>query len=1422
MRSDCERQLRLLIATNLERTTEDMPGEQPPRPGLEHLAQLGIEWQHEKVTDLSAEFGEGTLVADPRVSTQTGRTTYGNIEMAGALAGAPTTAAVTWIVEGTFPMGTTFKAALEIPDLEAEFPGLDFADLRPDLVQVAVPGTFSKGVDPSGSIVELGDDPRRQLRVIDIKLTAEPSAAYFAEVVLYSMALAGWLEDEGLANEFVVVADAALWPGSHETSALRQAAQEVREIGGVPTPTQLLPALDQELEVVPFEVFSPRVRAFFQRDLESVLSKPWKELDWHVDNHCKGCPFLGAPWMNADGHTWDPERRHCIQMAEDDGHLSRIAYVSRGARTALGRAGVEDVAELSERDSDDVAFDDHHILRSTRTVVAERAGVLQELRPALVAPESGTSAVMPRWADLRIDISVDFDVSSAISFAFGVNAFVLEPVPYGATPPDERRRNSWSQVFTVDQRDPGVEEREFLAFLAFLSGILEWTKDEFPDATVQFYVWDELQQKQLARVVGRHLEAILNHHTAHDLAWLFPSEELLPNPGLALRQSPITVVRDVIRSVLAAPIAHYYSLLEIARIYHRDGLPEGVARFSVHPMFEDPLSDQIPSERAHDIWTRSTDERRYWRDQLNRLDETVTKRLSALQAVRQRLEADLRPVLDQRAPKIATYALRKLGAVAVDSELWYAHAKLNAALSAAEVAQIRAMPVHEREARFHSAILEYRLDQNEELDTLTELGFAPRPGLRVYRLGPHSREVKVRKGDFGFAISPQDRAGLLDQQLKQVVAQTPLAALNVQWGVLMSSVLSVTVEEIDRERGVVVLSMADYWPQELGRPTLIDDLEQAGINLTTNVVLDPTETDFFSKKLEKTLKAIGNPPGAAINPLIRQALGHSGNGPRRSSHVPAADFLWNAPATHDAMVVRDVTAAREVLEREGITLNTSQWAAWEQALTRRLQPIWGPPGTGKSRTLRAVVLGAVAAANLGENSLRILVSASTYTAIDNVLLEVAAQVASVAGDSEVEVHRLRSQFSTPPEGLPVEMDRAVSKREPSDEEHALRERLNDNSGITIVGSTPEQLHNLMSINDDPPMAEWFDLIVFDEASQTDVAHATLPLAAVATGGSLVPAGDSMQLPPIHQAEPPVGLEGLVGSLMSFLEDVHDLAPLALTENYRSNDTIVEFARQGGYPPELESFAPSLRLRLLGEPATAQPEGWPEGLIWTPEWDQALDPDQPAVAFVYDDQEWSSQWNQFEAEAVASLVVSLRHRLGSDLAGQIDAQSREPLPDPAFELMSDEQFWRQGVGVVTPHRAQQALVVSALQGAFPAISGELIRGAVDTVERFQGQERDVIFVSYALGDVDAIRDEEEFLLGFNRFNVATSRARAKVVVLASAQVVEYLSDDVKTLRGSKLLKLYVNGFTNQEREMVLPYRDRNGDEQSVPGQFRWRD
>jgi hypothetical protein len=117
--------------------------------------------------------------------------------------------------------------------------------------------------------------------------------------------------------------------------------------------------------------------------------------------------------------------------------------------------------------------------------------------------------------------------------------------------------------------------------------------------------------------------------------------------------------------------------------------------------------------------------------------------------------------------------------------------------------------------------------------------------------------------------------------------------------------------------------------------------------------------------------------------------------------------------------------------------------------------------------------------------------------------------------------------------------------------------------------------------------------------------------------------------------------------------------------------------------------------------------------------------------------------------------------------------------------------------------------------------EAIRESVDTVERFQGQQRDIIIASYTLGDPDQIAEEDEFLMSLNRFNVIASRARAKLVVLVSQEVIGHLAHDIDVLRESRLLKLYAEGFCNNARPMLLSYIDTSGVTHSVPGTFRWR-
>ena len=136
--------------------------------------------------------------------------------------------------------------------------------------------------------------------------------------------------------------------------------------------------------------------------------------------------------------------------------------------------------------------------------------------------------------------------------------------------------------------------------------------------------------------------------------------------------------------------------------------------------------------------------------------------------------------------------------------------------------------------------------------------------------------------------------------------------------------------------------------------------------------------------------------------------------------------------------------------------------------------------------------------------------------------------------------------------------------------------------------------------------------------------------------------------------------------------------------------------------------------------------------------------------------------------------------------------------------SPNEFFRRGVGIVTPHRAQQAAVYDRLAAVIPVdVDRNLLFESIDTVERFQGQEKAVMIASFGLGDADQIAAEEEFIYSLNRFNVTASRAQAKFIALLSRPLVDYLPRDRRALEESRLLKHFVDGFLSTSERIVLP-------------------
>jgi superfamily I DNA and/or RNA helicase len=102
---------------------------------------------------------------------------------------------------------------------------------------------------------------------------------------------------------------------------------------------------------------------------------------------------------------------------------------------------------------------------------------------------------------------------------------------------------------------------------------------------------------------------------------------------------------------------------------------------------------------------------------------------------------------------------------------------------------------------------------------------------------------------------------------------------------------------------------------------------------------------------------------------------------------------------------------------------------------------------------------------------------------------------------------------------------------------------------------------------------------------------------------------------------------------------------------------------------------------------------------------------------------------------------------------------------AARLLLDYDMAAERLAIVAPHRAQNNAIAQRLAQLLAARGAKVSLPVIDTVERLQGAERDVILFSVTTSDPDHLTSL--FLNNPNRFNVAITRARHKLVVVGSS-------------------------------------------------------
>ena len=271
----------------------------------------------------------------------------------------------------------------------------------------------------------------------------------------------------------------------------------------------------------------------------------------------------------------------------------------------------------------------------------------------------------------------------------------------------------------------------------------------------------------------------------------------------------------------------------------------------------------------------------------------------------------------------------------------------------------------------------------------------------------------------------------------------------------------------------------------------------------------------------------------------------------------------------------------------------------------------------------------------------------------------------------------------------------------------------------------------------------FDVVIFDEASQI-----TLPLAVMGmlAGIKYIFIGDEQQLPPVVTS----GASELGRtSIFGFLSPRGNQTMLNTT--YRLNDVLASWPSRNFYNGMIQP-APGVGERRLHLSQRDE------------RWEFALDPQIPVVFLDLEHRNTTIR-SQLEAEVVCELVLRL-----------IEARIQ-----PAE------------IGIVVPYRAQGRLVRNLLRNALP--SREMFKEIVaDTVERMQGQEREVVLFSLATSSPAFAEGLADFFFQPQRLNVAITRPRTKLILVGSRHVLQAEPQDEEQRSWVKLMRDLVSHCT----------------------------
>jgi predicted DNA helicase len=425
--------------------------------------------------------------------------------------------------------------------------------------------------------------------------------------------------------------------------------------------------------------------------------------------------------------------------------------------------------------------------------------------------------------------------------------------------------------------------------------------------------------------------------------------------------------------------------------------------------------------------------------------------------------------------------------------------------------------------------------------------------------------------------------------------------------------------------------------------------------------------------------------------------------------------------------------------------------------------IIGPPGTGKTEVIKKATYEMI---KRGE---RVLITSHTNRAVDNAIEGLPVELTLRIGRPEkilpsVQAYLLGSKTrSEVLEKINNEIKKSAEEKiklineikkfidflkglktlPPEAKEHEIRElwdkakkklrKINDKINNLLIEKHKQVKYiqdkliknakviasTLVKTSLEPLIDQTFDIVIIDESSQCSILLAMLGMI---KAKKWVLIGDHKQLLPIFRTIRDEKEQEELSAFVHLLKKYEDRA-LWLRKHYRSNENIIRLASMLFYENKIEpaDICKAYKLNLPNKPRL----------------NEILDPEKPVVFLNckgWQEKEGKSVYNKAEIEYCKRIV--------------------EDLKEAGFSL--------EKVGIITPYRAQNKHL--RLEIKEKGIE-------IDTVDAFQGREKDIIIFSITA------TDDFKFVANKHRLNVAITRARMKLIFVGNLDRIKVAGDEI---------------------------------------------